>query len=85
VKKPLTAEQITAAAWAAGLATPKEIDEVPPEWLTTRQIAKQIGKAMPTTGALLNRAVAEGRAERKLFRVTTGSVTRPIPHYRLKP
>jgi hypothetical protein len=84
VKKPLTAEQITAAAWAAGLAAPKEVDEVPPDWLTTRQIAKQIGKAMPTTGALLGRAVAEGRAERKMFRVTTGSVTRPIPHYRLK-
>ena len=83
MKKPLTAEQITAAAWAAGLATPKEVDEVPPDWLTTRQIAKQIGKALPTTGSLLARAVAEGRAERKLFRIASGQVTRPIPHYKL--
>jgi hypothetical protein len=84
VKKKITAEQLTAAAWAAGLIAPKEVDEVPPEWLTTRQIAKQLGKAAPTTGALLGRAVAEGRCIRKMFRVTSGSVTRPIPHYRLK-
>jgi len=71
------------AAWCAALATPVIEDEVPPGWLTTRQIAKQIGKAESTTGTLLARAVAEGRAERKDYRVTSGQVTRPVPHYHL--
>ena len=84
MKKPLTAEQITAAAWAAALVPPKKVDEVPEGWLTAKQIATELGKATATVGALLCRAVSEGRCERKLFRVTSGSVTRPIPHYRLK-
>jgi hypothetical protein len=84
VKRPLTAEQIAAAAWAAALATPKQVDEVPEGWLTPKEIAAKLGKATPTVGAMLCRAVAEGRCERKTFRITSGSVTRPIPHYRLK-
>ena len=85
MKRPLTAEQLTASAWAAALATPKEVDEVPEGWLTAKEISAKLGKATPTVGASLCRAVAEGRCERKTFRVTSGSVTRPIPHYRLKP
>jgi hypothetical protein len=82
--KKVTAEQLNASAWAAALTAPVAVDVVPPEWLTTRQLAEQLGKAFPTVGALVGRAVAEGRCERKMFRVTSGSVTRPIPHYRLK-
>ena len=72
------------ARWCAALAAPIVTDTVPPGWLTTRQIAAKLGKALPTMGALLGRAVREGRAERKTFRITTGAVTRPVPHYRLK-
>jgi hypothetical protein len=57
---------------------------VPPGWFTTRQIASKLGKALPTTGASLGRAVRDGRAERRLFRITTGAITRPVPHYKLK-
>jgi hypothetical protein len=84
VKKSLTAEQLTASAWAAALPPPIVLDEVPPEWLTARDIAKQLGKADSTVGAMLGNAVAEGRVERKNFRITTGQVTRPTPHYRVK-
>jgi hypothetical protein len=83
-KRKVTAEQLEASAWAAALATPKIVDEVPPGWHTAKQIAAELGKATPTVGALLCRAVADGRAERKTFRITAGQVTRPIPHYKLK-
>jgi hypothetical protein len=84
VSKPATAEELNAAAWAAALASPVVADKVPAGWFTSKQIGKQLNKADSTMGALLSRAVGEGRAERKSFRVTIGSVTRPVPHYRLK-
>jgi response regulator of citrate/malate metabolism len=57
---------------------------VPPGWLTACQVAEKVGRARGTVGALLAAAVREGRAERRSFRITSGSVTRPVPHYRLK-
>ena len=81
--KKITAEQLNASAWAAALAAPQTPDEVPPGWHTAKQLAAALGKAGPTIGTMLCRAVAEGRAEKKSFRITTGQVTRPIPHYRL--
>jgi hypothetical protein len=83
-KTKLTAEQIEQAAWAAALICPAAHDEVPPGWLTARELAKKIGKADSTMGKLLNRAVLEGRAERQNFRIVVGAFTRPVPHYRLK-
>jgi len=71
------------AKWCAALATPTITDTVPPGWHTTREIAARLGKGGSTVGASLCRAVREGRAERQMFRVTSGQVTRPIPHYRL--
>ncbi len=83
-KSKLTAEQINASAWASALVSPIVPDKVPPGWFTAREIGRQLGKADSTIGSLLSRAVGEGRAERQQFRVTIGSVTRPVPHYRLK-
>lgn len=71
------------AKWCAALSAAVVTEEVPEGWYTTRQLSQKLGKALPTMGAQLNRAVAEGRCERKLFRITSGSVTRPIPHYKL--
>jgi hypothetical protein len=71
------------AAWCAALATPPIEDEVPSGWLTARQLAKKLGKSDSRTLHMLGQAVREGRAERQDFRVTTGAVTRPVPHYRL--
>jgi hypothetical protein len=83
MKSRATAEQLEASAWAAALATPTITDTVPEGWHTAREIASRLSKGGSTIGALLCRAVREGRAERQMFRITSGQVTRPIPHYRL--
>jgi hypothetical protein len=70
------------AQWCAALASPAVTDVVPPGWFTTRQLAEKLNKALPTMGRLLAEAVADGRCEVQKFRVTTGSVTRPVPHYK---
>jgi hypothetical protein len=84
VKKKFAAEALVASAWAAVLATTITPDKVPPGWHTLRQIAVKLGKAESTIGAQLSRAVREGRAETQSFRINTGKVVRPVPHYRLK-
>ena len=71
------------AKWCAALAAPATEDEVPPGWHTLRQIAANLGKAESTISTQLGRAVREGRAETQSFRITTGKVVRPVPHYRL--
>jgi hypothetical protein len=83
-KTKLTAEQIEEAAWAAALRAPAVTDVIPPGWFTTKQLADKLGRPRPTMARLLADAVAAGRCEVQRFRVTTGSVTRPVPHYRLK-
>jgi hypothetical protein len=70
--------------WCEVLSSPAPVETVPEGWLTTRQIAAELGKGNSTVGALLARAVREGRAERQNFKITSGQVTRPTPHYRLK-
>ena len=72
------------AAWCAALASPAVTDVVPPGWFTTKQLADKLNKTRPTMARLLAEAVADGRCEVQRFRVTTGSVTRPVPHYCLK-
>jgi hypothetical protein len=78
-----TSQDPDLAKWCAALASPIITDIVPPGWHTAREIASRLGQGGSTIGALLCRAVREGRAERQMFRVTTGQVTRPVPHYRL--
>jgi hypothetical protein len=82
--KKLTAEQIEASAWAAALASPTITDAVPSGWFTSRQLAKKLGKSESRMGHVLCLAVLAGRAEKQSFRITSGQVTRPVPHYRLK-
>jgi hypothetical protein len=82
--KKLTTRDPDLAKWCAALATPTITDTIPPGWHTTREIAASLGKGGSTVGGLLCRAVREGRAERQDFRITSGQVTRPVPHYRLK-
>jgi hypothetical protein len=83
-KTKLTAEQIEEAAWAAALRAPAVTDVIPPGWFTTKQLADKLGKTRPTMARLLADAVAAGRCEVQKFRLTTGAVTRPVPHYRPK-
>jgi len=84
MKRKVTAEELNASAWAAALSAPVIVDTVPPNWHTARELATKLGKAGSTIGTLLARAVREGRAERKDFRIQTGAMARPVPHYRLR-
>ena len=70
------------ARWCAALATQAVTNVVPPGWFTTRQLAEKLNTPLPTMGRLLCESVAAGRCEVQRFRVTTGSVTRPVQHYK---
>jgi len=72
------------AKWCAALASPAVTDVVPPGWFTTKQLSDKLNKPIPTMNRLLAVAVADGRCEVQRFRATAGSVTRPVPHYKLK-
>ncbi len=71
------------AAWCKALAAPAIEDTVPPGWHTTRELAAKLGKAESTLNHNLCRAVREGRAERREFRIPAAGTVRPVPHYRL--
>jgi response regulator of citrate/malate metabolism len=70
------------AQWCAALAAPAVTDVVPPGWFTTKTLADKLGKTRVTMARLLADAVTAGRCEVKRFRITTGAVTRPVPHYK---
>ena len=83
-KKVVTADELVASAWCAALASPPAQDVVPPGWFTTKQLSATLRKSLPTISRLVTEATAAGRCEVARYRVTTGSVTRPVAHYRLK-
>ncbi len=72
-------------AWADALqsAILTKVDKVPPGFQTMFQIAAQIGKSRPRTGELMQIAIAGGNVEVRQFRIKTGQIMRPVPHYRL--
>jgi hypothetical protein len=80
----LTAEQIEASAWAAALASPIITDTVPPNWHTSRELSKRLGKSESRMSELLHAALAAGKCERKEFRINLNGRSRPVPHYKLK-
>ena len=71
------------AAWCSALV-PNAVDKVPPGWLTALDLAAKIGKSRDTVSNQLTRAVRDGRAEVRKFRVLTPRGAYPVPHYRLK-
>lgn len=79
-----TQPDLDLAKWCEALASPMAADKVPPGWITARELATKLNKGPSTIGHLLVRAVREGRAEKQSFRIQSGQVTRPVPHYRLK-
>lgn len=83
-KRATTKPDADLAKWCEALAANGQLDEVPPGWMTTAQIAAMLNKGHGTTGAQLSRAVREGRAEVKRFRIQTPRGAYPVPHYRLK-
>lgn len=60
------------------------VDDAPKDFKTLLQIASEIGKSRTQTGTLMRIAIAGGNVDVKLFRIKSGQVIRPVPHYRLK-
>jgi response regulator of citrate/malate metabolism len=60
----------------------KQEDEVPPGWFTATQLAEQFGVSRPTIQRRLFALVELGQYEVRRFRITTGMVRLPVPHYR---
>ena len=82
-KKAVTADELVASAWCAALAARPVTDAVPMGWFTIKELSDKLRKPRPTVCRLVTEATAAGRCEVARFRVTTGSVTRPVAHYKL--
>ena len=57
-------------------------DEVPEGWLTSNEIASEMGKAISTASHFLADAVRAGKMESRRFRIRTLGKVDSIPHYR---
>lgn len=57
------------------------LDEVPPGWLTTSEIARGWGLSESYANYKIRHMVKAGHLEMKVFRVQR-NVPRPVPHYR---
>jgi hypothetical protein len=80
----VTAEQLNASAWAAALSSPKTGDTVPPGWHTTRELCAMLGKSDTRVREMLQAAVANGKCERREFRIPSATTVRGVPHYKVK-
>jgi transposase len=76
---------MSANAWADAIARSmaKNIDEVPEDFYTSKQIAQMTGKGISRTKEMIERLVREGTAEMKMFRIKTANKQCPIPHYKI--
>jgi predicted DNA-binding ArsR family transcriptional regulator len=83
MRKNVTAEKLVASAWAAALAGPKVGDKVPAGWHTARELSEMIGKSTTRTYEMLQKALRQGKCERREFRIPAAGTVRPVPHYRL--
>lgn len=69
--------------WLTAMNVEAVPDVVPDEWMTVKALAERLRLARPTISQKLLDIESRGLAERKVFRITTGSVTRPVEHWRL--
>ena len=86
MKKKLTAEDLTTAAWAAAFKDAEAltpVDTVPAGYLTLRQLAKQIKVSVTTLQRKMKFLVESGRVERQTFRIRLAQHVRPVVHYKL--
>ena len=68
-----------AAALIAALNAEKADEVVPEGWFTTVQIAGILGCSRPRAAV----KIRDASMERRNFRIMSGQVFRPVPHYRL--
>ena len=60
-----------------------DTDAIPDNWHTAQQLADAWGLSLERASAMLLQAVGKGIAERKKFRISAGSVVRPVWHYQI--
>ena len=58
---------------------------VPEGWLTSRQMAQEMGKAPSTVSHIIAEQVRSGWLEKRNFRIQVGERVLPTPHYRPAP
>lgn len=66
------------------LAQARIEEEVPKGWLTTKEIAKEMGLGETQAGRIIRQAVADGKVDVRPFKLNRSGVVRPIPHYKKK-
>lgn len=89
VYRMTTSETDINNAWAELLDARPEPDGVPDGWMTCRDIAelqraRGVAASESTVYRKLKMLADLGRVERREFRVLSGGVVRPVPHYRVK-
>lgn len=87
MKKKLTAEDLTTAAWAAAFKDAEAltpVDTVPAGYLTLRQLAQQMKSPVPTLQRKMRFLLEGGRVERQTFRIRLAQHVRPVVHYKLR-
>ena len=60
-----------------------EVDEVPPGWLTMKDLAAAWGLSVSYGTQRLRTLVEKGLVETRTFRLQRNTI-RPVPHYRIK-
>lgn len=72
--------------WKSALAEAETaaLPVVPPGWITLRQFGEIIERSYAQAGKQMRLLMDNGKAEAKRFLIQTGTVTRPVMHYRLK-
>lgn len=72
--------------WATAIQELRQsgADKVPPNWITSEILGKQIGITTNHAASRLRLLVDNGKAERKQYRIQAGEVVRPVYHYKLK-
>lgn len=57
-------------------------ESAPKGWYTARQIEKHTGYSQRGTNLLIIKMVTAGDVEIRKYKIRTGQVIRPVPHYR---
>jgi hypothetical protein len=70
--------------WCDLLVVIQPTEQVPDGWLTTMQICEQLNQSRSYVARRLGERMKDGSCEMKTFRIRTGSIVRPVPHYRIK-
>jgi hypothetical protein len=60
-----------------------QIDQVPKEWKTAKQIGHEMQRGPSSTRAMLARLIEAKKVEVKKFRIQIGDRLLEVPHYRL--